>query len=73
MMRRTKEENECLQKFFLQHKHQLHDLQALQPNLPNDAQQLVSGMHSLTVEADKVMASYKSLWQTYSSLPGTPR
>ena len=72
-MRRTKEENECLQKFFSQHKHQLQDLQALQLNLSDDAQQLVSSMHSLTIEADKVIASYKSLWETYSSLPGTPR
>ena len=73
MMRRTKEENESLRGFFRQYKHQLQDLQAVQPDLPNEAQQLISGMHSLATETDKVMASYTSLWETYSSLPGTPR
>lgn len=73
MMKRTKEENQRLQEFFQQYRHQLQDLQAVQPDLPSEAQRLISGMHSLATETDKAMASYKSLWETYSSLPGTPR
>lgn len=76
MLRRTKEENEILRSFFLRYKNHLADLQGLQPNMPDEAQQLISELHGLSSEADNLMASYDKLWETYSSissLPGTPR
>lgn len=73
MMRRTKEENVCLHQYFLRSKHHLGDLQAVQPDLPDSAQKVISEMHGLASETDKLVSSYRSLWDTYSSLPGTPR
>lgn len=73
MMRRAKEENERLQRFISQHKQQLEELQAVQPDLSNEAQRLISEMHSLVTETARDVAPYRSLWDTYSSLPGTPR
>lgn len=73
MMRRTKEENGFLRSFVVRYRSHVTDLQAVQPQLPDRAQRIVSELHGLSSEADSLMTSHDRLWDAYSSLPSTPR
>ena len=73
MMRRTKEENGFLRSFVVRYRSHVANLQTVQPDLPNRAQQIISELHGLATEADTLMSSHDLLWETYSSLPNTPR
>lgn len=73
MMRRTREENSFLRSFVVRYRSHVGDLQAMQLDLPDRAQRIISDMHGLSDQADTLMGSHDRLWQAYTSLPNTPR